>query len=167
MKRSWPRCRCIANGLNVARATGAARAGWRQAPRVLLVGVYAVALVSVACSESTSPNGIAGSYTASTFVVTKEGQNPMNVLEAGGALSIEIAADNVTAGSLTIPTSVTNDVALVASMAGTAFQSGDSVHFEQTANSFVRSGYWQVVRPKSLQMNRTVDGTTIIVVLTR
>ena len=91
----------------------------------------------------------------------------MNVLEAGGALSIEIAADNVTAGSLTIPTSVTNDVALVASMAGTAFQSGDSVHFEQTANSFVRSGYWQVVRPKSLQMNRTVDGTTIIVVLTR
>ena len=55
-----------------------------------------------------------------------------------------LGADNATSGSLTVPGSVSGGTALTASMAGTAFRTGNTVRFQQSADTFVRDLVWTV-----------------------
>lgn len=119
-----------------------------------------------ACHDTTAVSPVAGTYVATKFDLTSQGQGVRNALAEGAMLTIEIAADSSTSGSLTVPASITGSTLLVASMAGKAVFEGDSVRFDQAANSFVRQDYW-AVKGSTISMSHTVDGVTIAVTLSR
>jgi hypothetical protein len=137
---------------------------WRMA-RYATLAISLVGFVS-ACEESTTPSSIVGTWVATSFQVTQTGQSPMNVLAAGGSLSITIASDNTTSGTLFLPASVTGGSALNASMAGTAVQSGNTIEFNQGADTFVRDATWTLVG-NTMQGTWTGGGTAVQVTLTR
>jgi hypothetical protein len=138
---------------------------WSPVARRFLAACTVASLL--ACSDATSPVGITGSYVATTFLFGPTGQTPTDVLTVGGSMSIQIAADSTTSGNLTVPGSVTGGATLVANMAGTVTQTGDTLRFTQSANSFVRSDFWLKTGENTLRFDRTLDGTTLVVVLTR
>jgi hypothetical protein len=79
-----------------------------------------LALAVGACGDGrTEPASVAGSHTATTFVVTPSGQPAMDVVAKGGSLSIVIGADDTVTGNLLLPASVTGGAVFTASMAGT------------------------------------------------
>lgn len=134
--------------------------------RLVLASTAAGALAG--CRSSTEPAPITGTYTATTFRITPTGGNSINVLTQGGALSLTITSTNATSGVLTLPASVTGDAALTESMAGTASRVGNTVRFQQSADTFVRDLVW-TVNGNTLQANNQVVGGTasFAIVLTR
>ena len=118
-------------------------------------------------SDSPSqPASIAGTYTATVFRVTPTGQPTIDVLAQGGSLSITIAADNTASGTLSIPASVAG-TPFTASMTGTVVQTGSTVRFEQTADTFVRDLTFTVVG-NTLQATNQVAGVgSFTITLTR
>jgi hypothetical protein len=135
-----------------------------NALRLLAASLIAVAS---ACGSSTDSNPIAGSYTATTFLVTPTGQSAMNILTQGGSLTIAIANDNSTTGTLFIPASANAGTAFTASMAGTAVQTGSTVHFTQSADSFVRNLTFSVGDGVLQVTNQTAGSATFTIVMSR
>jgi len=133
-------------------------------PFVLL----STAAALIGCS-STDPGSVelAGSYTATVLRVTPAGQGVLDVLAAGGSLTIVVTGSNTTTGTLSIPASVNGGVPFVASMAGTATLSGSTVQFQQTADTFVRDLSWTLTA-NSLSVNgQLVSGDTYTITLTK
>jgi hypothetical protein len=122
-------------------------------------------LLLAACGDATGPEGVAGSYTATTFTTVQSG-NTTNVLTAGGSLSINLTADGATTGQLFVPASVNGGTALNASMAGTFTVTNGIVTFTQSADSFVRDMPF-TVSGKTLTGSKVFSGTTVNVVLIR
>ena len=141
----------------------------RQRVRLLAVVLLTLATGwSSACgSDSPSqPSSLAGVYTATVFRVTPTGQSPIDVLAQGGSLSITIASDNTATGTLSLPASIAG-TAFSASMAGTVVQTGTTVRFEQTTDTFVRDLTFTVVG-NTLQATNQVAGVgSFTITLTR
>jgi len=111
--------------------------------RTRLVGASAIVLLSGGCGNGTGPSSaLVGTYVATVFSVTPTGQAAINVLAAGGSLTISIAANNTTTGSLFIPASINGGTAFNADMAGSVTLTGTSVSFQQSADTFVRDLTW-------------------------
>ena len=114
--------------------------------RLLLAVLPALAFVT-ACENDVSidPDVLAGSYTATSFLVTPSGQPTVDVIAKGGALSITIAADSTTTGLLSLPAGVLSSQGGTASMAGIVRQRGDGTfRFDQpSADTFIESLDWQ------------------------
>jgi len=129
--------------------------------------VAAVALVVAAgCGDDTGPKSIAGTYHATTFTEAQTGQQPVNVLTAGGSLTITITADNKTSGTLFIPKAIAGTTTdFTAGMTGSAVIAGNTVTFAQTADTFVRDVVW-TIGDNTLTTTSTISGT-INVTLTR
>jgi hypothetical protein len=119
-----------------------------------------------ACSSSTDSNPLAGSYVATTFQVTPSGQSQIDVLARGGSLGISIANDNSTSGTVFVPASVAGET-FTESMAGTAVQTGNTVHFTQSSDTFVRDLTFTVSGSTLQAVNQVLNGTTFSVVLSR
>src|SRR5215207_492693 len=85
-----------------------------------LVLLPALAFAS-ACKNDVSIESdvLAGSYTATSFLVTPSGQPTVDVIAKGGSLLITIAADSSTTGLLSLPAGVLSPQGGTASMAGT------------------------------------------------
>ncbi len=132
------------------------------------VTFFAAATVA-ACGSDGPTEGptLAGAYQATTFRVTPTGQSTIDALSQGGALSIVIAANNTTTGTLTLPASVTGAAPLTASMAGTAVRTGGNVDFAQSADSFVRDLTWTLGTNTLSVTDQTVGGARFTIVLTR
>ncbi|NOT06799.1 MAG: hypothetical protein HOP28_01200 [Gemmatimonadales bacterium] len=101
-------------------------------------------LLLAACgSDHTAPSSpLAGRYTATVFRVTPTGQGEIDVLAAGGTLSITISVTNGTTGLLTVPAALTGAGDFSASMAGSAAILSGGVRFQQTEETFVRDLTW-------------------------
>lgn len=97
-------------------------------------------LAGSGCSNDdvTEVSDVAGSYEATTFIVTPDGEGPIDVLAAGGFITITISPNGATTGDMFIPASVAGaDEGF--SMDGTASIVGsDQVAFDQVADSFFR-----------------------------
>src|SRR5688572_21040243 len=90
---------------------------------------------AVACNGTLETAGpLEGTWMATEFRVTQSGQAEVNVLDAGGTLTIVIGSDNKTTGNLTIPASVSGG--LIASMTGSVTVNGSTVRFNQATDSF-------------------------------
>jgi len=134
-------------------------------PRYLLV------LLALGCTpgDAFAPGDVAGLYSASTFNLV-HGADTTDVLAAGGRLIITLTPSGETSGQLTVPASLNGGTEFVADMAGTFAISGNTVHFVQSEDTFVRDltfaigGDGPVV---SLTGSATFSDTTINVVLTR
>jgi len=122
-----------------------------------------------ACGEDgvIDPDPIAGTYTATTFRVARPSSSEINVLAQGGNFSIILGGNGTTTGTLSLPAVVTGAAALQASMVGTVERNGNSVSFEQTADTFVRDLNWTVAGRTITVTNQSVSGATYTIVLTR
>ena len=128
------------------------------------------ALTAGACSGDEtvgSSNFLAGTYEATLFVVTPTGQSPIDVLAAGGSLSITVEASGATSGTLFVPASVTGEAPLTASMAGTASINALTVEFDQTADTFVRDLTWYREGTALTVVNQSAGGATFSISLVR
>jgi hypothetical protein len=103
---------------------------------------------------------------ATSFQFIEAGEAPIDVLAEGGSLTIFIAGDNSTAGTLNIPASLAGGVAISLSMVGTATRSGNTVQFDQIADTFVRDMTWTVTG-NTMHGTRTDAGVTVDITLLR
>lgn len=119
-----------------------------------------------ACNGTTAPTDeLAGSYTATFFRVTPSGASEIDVLANNGRLTINIAENNATTGSLLLPPSI--DGGITASMAGTANQSGSTVTFQQNVDTFVRDLSWTRSSVGLTVADQAVAGNLYTITLTR
>jgi hypothetical protein len=132
---------------------------------------FLVATAMMACggSDSTSPSGnVAGSYTATQFVTTgSSGQT--NQLLAGSTLVINLAGNGTTTGHLHLAAQGGNPV-LDFDMTGTWSQTGTTVNFSQTADTFVRNIPFTVVANGSkwaLEGTGSFSGTAVQITLSQ
>lgn len=118
-------------------------------------------------NEENPNTSIAGTYTATVFQVTPSNSSMINMLAGGSTLTITIAENMSTTGSLFIPGTIGGGSDFNASMSGTAVRSGNSVTFQQTADSFVRDLTF-AISGKTLQVtNQTAGGAAFTITLTR
>jgi hypothetical protein len=107
-----------------------------------------------ACGDETNPSeDVTGHYQATTFTITRVGIPPLDVLAAGGSMTLELTEDGRAAGNVFIPQALTDDpqdfeVILV----GTYTRSGDTVHLQHngSVDSFLELVDWGVVSPNKL-----------------
>ena len=137
---------------------------------LIKISAVVVALAAAgACSDSTSPSEVVGSYTAITFV-TYGTSGQTNQLIAGSTFDISLHSDGTTSGHLHIAASGGSS-ALDADMAGTWTQNGDVVQFDQAADTFVRDMAFTVDRVAANELwlvgAAVFSGTQINVTLAR
>ena len=113
-----------------------------------------------------SSNLVSGTYLAIIFTITPSGQAPIDVLNAGGSLRINIEASGTTSGTLSVPASVTGGP-LSASMAGTASVTALTVQFTQDADTFVRDLVWSRVETALVVVNQPAGTTQYTITLIR
>jgi hypothetical protein len=122
-------------------------------------------LVAACGDDGLSPADLAGSYVATVFAVTPAGQSAVDVLAAGGSLTITLSASGSTTGSLVVPASVPGGP-LTASMAGTFSLNGTTVTFTQAADTFVRN-MPMTASGSTLTATQSFGGDTVQLTLTR
>jgi hypothetical protein len=130
-----------------------------------VVPVLSLVAMGIGC-DSTEPNPLAGTFVATSFIVTETGEPPMDVLALGGDLTITIAQDNSTSGVLTVPGEIVGGSDVSLSMAGSAIRTGNTVHFEQDADSFVRDLAW-TFSGNTLNASDSDAGVSLAITLTR
>ena len=134
----------------------------------LIATAITLAFLSGGCGNNTDPSvSLTGTYVATAFSVTPTGQAVINVLAAGGSLTITIAANNTTTGNLSIPASINGGTALSASMEGTATVAGTHVEFQQNADTFVRDLTWTFGNNTLSVNNQTAGAAAHTITLTR
>jgi hypothetical protein len=129
--------------------------------------VLSMAATLPSCTKGTEPEDLAGSYSATVFKVTPAGQATIDVLAAGGSLTITITGNNTTSGTLSIPASLNGGVPFTASMEGTVTLSGSTVAFQQTADTFVRDLSWTFAGNSLSVSNQLVSGDAHTLTLTK
>jgi hypothetical protein len=139
----------------------------RHRVRLLALVTLASAWVSGCGSDSpTQPSSLAGTYVATVFRVTPTGQSTVDVLAAGGSLSVTIASDNTASGTLSLPASIAG-TPFNESMAGTVVQSGSTVKFQQSADTFVRDLTFTIVGNTLQATNEVAGAGSFTITLTR
>ncbi len=112
---------------------------------------------------------LSGTYAATKFLVTPtpSGLPPIDILAAGGSLSVTIGTDNTTTGTLNIPGSVTGGAPWITSMAGTAVQSDGTIQFQQSAETFVRDLTWKLATDSLTVVDQPASNALITITLKR
>lgn len=126
-------------------------------------------LSGAGCSSdpTASEPQLPGSYSATVFSVIPSGQTAINVLSAGGGLSIVIDANSAVTGTLTIPAALTGAGTEVVSMAGTALLSGSTVQFNQAEDTFVRDLDWELTTASLRVVSQVAGSASFTITLTR
>lgn len=140
-----------------------------RTPARLRLALSAAALTAAAagCSSTADPSAIAGSYQATTLRVVPTGQSAIDVLAAGGTLSVTISSTNTTTGTLYVPASLNAGTAYTDNIAGTAVRTGNTVQFTESNGDSFLQGLTFTVNGSSLSANQTLGTATYVVVLTR
>ncbi len=123
------------------------------------------------CGCAPAPAPITGAWIATQFLVTPTGQAQIDVLAAGGSLTITVEYSQATSGSLSIPASINGGTPLNASMAGTATYNYNTARttFTQAADTFVRDLSWQLNGGKTTLSvtNQTAGSASFTITLTK
>lgn len=129
---------------------------------------YTLGVTIAACGGdlSVEPGSVVGTFGATIFRVTPSGKPQIDVLAQGGSLSISVTAKNVTTGQLSLPASVAGS-AVLAPMTGEAIITGNTVRFQQTADTFVRDLTWSVGRDTLQVSNQSVGSATYTITLVK
>ena len=119
-------------------------------------------LLAAGCKD----DSLAGTYTATTFTYAPTGSAPKDVLAAGGSITLVIAKDLSTAGSMVIPSSVSGAGDVSVSLLGSAAQLGDNVELNLVADTFLRDMTF-TFDGSSLSGSGTFSGVTVVVTLSK
>jgi len=127
-----------------------------------------VAIVGCGGDDPLAPQLVAtGTYVATTFQATPDGLGAINVLTAGGSLTVTVGANNTVTGTLHLPASLAGQD-FTASMAGTVVARTGGVAFQQpSVDSFVRDLTWTVGTNTLSVTNQRAGAATFTVTLTR
>jgi hypothetical protein len=129
----------------------------------------AVGLTLAGCSDEdgTDISDVAGSYEATTFVVTPDGEGQIDVLAAGGFINITINSNGTTTGDMFLPANVAGtDQAF--SMDGTASIVGsEQVAFDQVADSFFRELTFTIEAEELVVLEQRAGSAVFTITLTR
>jgi hypothetical protein len=122
-----------------------------------------------ACNDSTSPNAaLAGDYQATTFVLTRQGGPPVDVLTAGGSMIASLTQDGTVGANLYIPQSLIDDPQdFEVILYGTYSRFGDRVHFQHDQGDSVLEDMAWIIGPNTLSATGTDVHGTIEITLTR
>jgi hypothetical protein len=128
-----------------------------------LLHVLALAAV-IACGDGFQPNtdNVLGTYNAQTFTSDSAGTTT-DWLAHGAQLQITLAARSVAQGLLVLPDTAGGPI-LLADLAGTWTLTADTVHLQNSVDTFVRNMAW-VATENQLTGDQTFGGTRIRVVL--
>ncbi|MBW8770594.1 MAG: hypothetical protein JF589_12610 [Gemmatimonadetes bacterium] len=138
----------------------------RPGTTALLAMCFAVWSSACGGDSTTQVSTIAGNYSATVFQVTPTGLPTIDVLAQGGTLTLSIAADNSTTGNISLPASVLG-TAFSENLSGTAVQSGNTVHFQQSIDTFVRDLTFTIVGTSLQATNQVAGGASFTITLTR
>ena len=134
--------------------------------------VLGAVVAAAACgSDSTGVVGpsAAGNYTATSFV-TSGPSGQTNQLAAGSTVQLNLAADGTTSGHLHVAATNTSPV-FDADLAGTWKQTGNTVTFNQTADTFFNDIALTVTQDPAdgldLVGDQTFSGTNVKITLKR
>ena len=132
----------------------------------LTAGVFTVAAL-VACSEAFKPTteNVAGDYNVQTLTTT-DTSGTTDWVTAGATWTMSLAVNGITSGHLFIPGAAEGGGDFTADMAGTWTLSGDSIQFDQLADSFVRDMSFLALENR-LTGDHTFSGTRVRLVLTK
>jgi hypothetical protein len=132
-----------------------------------IVGMFAVGALLVACSDPFKPTteNVVGDYSLQALTTTDSG-GTVNWVTAGATCTISLAANGTTTGHLFLPGADTGGVDFNADMPGTWALSGDSISFDQAADSFVRDMSFGALENR-LAGDHTFTGTRVRFVLTK
>ena len=109
--------------------------------RCCAVLLSAVLLAGCDAADVVEPEG---TYTSTRFVLTPEGEAPVDLLAGGAALALTLRDGGAFTGSLFIPAAFTepDEGDLDADFAGTYTIVNDAVAFTTDADLFVRDATW-------------------------
>lgn len=140
----------------------------RRLRRRAFVPVVALALAGCDVDNiSLEVPPLAGSFTTTIFRVIPPGQPVVDVLAAGGSLSVVINSDNTMTGLLKMPAGLIGASAIEANMAGTVTKTSTGrLRFQQTADTFVRELEW-FEYTNALTTTTNLGGTQFEIALTR
>jgi hypothetical protein len=115
--------------------------------RFSLLALIPLLALAASCENSVSidPDVLAGNYTATSFVVTQQGQSAVDVLAKGGSISLKIAADSTTTGTLVIPAGVVGStLGGTADLKGKILRRTDGTYqFDLVESAFIEALSWQ------------------------
>lgn len=124
------------------------------------VSLLLIAPTLTSCNENT----IVGTYSATTFTYAPAGSTPQNVLAAGGSISLVIADDHTTSGTMVMPASIQGGGTY--SLLGKAGQVGDTVRLNLVSDILLRDIDF-AFDGSSLSGSKTFSGTAVVVVLSK
>lgn len=123
------------------------------------------ALVLLPAIAACKDESIVGTYNATTFTYTEAGSQPVDVLAAGGSITLTIFNNLGTSGTMVLPPSVTQSSGnTTVSLLGDAAQSGDQVALSLIADTFLRDMIL-TFDGSSLSGTKTFSGVTVVVTL--
>jgi hypothetical protein len=127
----------------------------------------AIGLAACGDDDSFSPTveTVAGSYTATTFTLSSA-VGTINLLGAGATVTIVLETDGSTTGRLFVPGGDDDGSDLDQSLEGTWTLTGDTVTFDQTADTFLPEVQFTATANR-LTGEGSVSGGTLRLVLTK
>jgi len=140
-----------------------------RASRVALVCLIAAAASSCGGENGLDPDlPIVGHYVATDFKVTPAGDAAVDVLANGGSITLDIAADNTTKGTLFLPASIFG-TSSTQSLNGTVARVGNNLTFKHTPPTFLTQLIFGVFEKVLFIGSQPVDGgaATVAITLTR
>jgi hypothetical protein len=134
------------------------------------LGAWSVAALALAACGgddgfSPTPATVQGTYNASRFTATNS-QGSVNLLALGATVHVVLNADGTTTGHLSVPDLGLGEGAIEADLTGTWTLSGNTVTFNQTADTFIRDADFTAAQ-NSLDGEGTFDGTTVHLTLSK
>ena len=135
--------------------------------QTLRFAVPMLCAVAVACGSSTAPTttDVVGSYSVSTFT-SHDSTGTTNWLSQGALLNIVLTENDSTTGRLFVPGGADSGADLDADLIGTWLLHGDTVEFDEMADTFVRDMPFVYAGGK-LTGQATFSGTDVKVVLAK
>jgi hypothetical protein len=132
-----------------------------------LTPVALVALLACGGNESFTPTEetVAGTYGASAFTITS-GVGTTDLLAIGATVDATLAPDGTTTGRLFVPGGDEDGSDLDEDLTGTWTLTGQTVTFNQTADTFIREADFIAGR-NTLTGEGTVDGVSIFLQLVK
>jgi hypothetical protein len=138
----------------------------RRLRHLAILPALAVAGSCGELSTSVIPDVIPGTYAATSFRVTPPEQQTVDVIAAGGSLTVTVAQDFSTDGTLFLPAGLISSQPIQASMAGKLVQKADGTwFFQQNANTFMRLLIWQQFTDALVTTTLLEDGTQFQIAL--
>jgi hypothetical protein len=95
-----------------------------------------------------------------------DGGQSIDLLSQGGSLTLTLESGGNTSGRLFAPAGGDNGQDLDENLAGTWSQTGNTIRFSQSADTFIRDASW-TVEGSTLRTSFTLGSTTVNAVLTK